>query len=566
MIVDPPGRPTLRYVQPVASTLYRNGVIHSPTDPFAEAVLVADGQVAWLGSEDTVHTVLDGVDEVVDLGGALVAPAFVDSHAHVLETGFALTGVDLSPEAGIGSLAQALDAVAAACRVARVGGAGAPVLGHGWDESRWAERRLPTRQELDRAADGAPVYLARTDVHSALVTTSFAEVTGVRDLRGWTEDGALTGEAHEQARTAARDVTPARRQELYRCALAAAAAAGIVSLHEHSAPSLDTLDGLRSLLDLTADATSGLPGVVGYRAQLCETSDDARGLLDAVPGLTGIGGDLMVDGSIGSRTAALRSAYADLDRGDQDGRGALVLTAEQVANHVAAVTRAGSQAAFHVIGDRGMDEVLLGFRAASDVEGIAALRAAGHRIEHAEMVDAAAMSLLVLFGLTASVQPAFDARWGGPGGLYETRLGAARSAGLNPFADLAGAGVPLTFGSDSPVTPFDPWGAVSAAVLHHETSQRISARAAFRAHTRGGWRAGRLMYTGAGEIRLGAPASLAIWRVGNLAVQAPDGRIAAWSTDPRAGTPLLPELGPGIERPVCLRTLRDGVVVHDQLG
>ena len=181
------------------------------------------------------------------------------------------------------------------------------------------------------------------------------------------------------------------------------------------------------------------------------------------------------------------------------------------------------------------------------------------------MVDAGAMSLLVLFGLTASVQPAFDARWGGPSGLYATRLGPARAAALNPFADLAGAGVPLAFGSDSPVTPFDPWGAVSAAVHHHEPSERISARAAFRAHTRGGWRAARLMHTGGGEIRLGAPASLAFWAVGSLAVQAPDGRIAAWSTDPRAGTPLLPQVGPGIERPVCLRTLRDGVVIHDQL-
>ena len=549
----------------MASTLYRNGVIHSPTDPFAEAILVADGQVAWLGSEDTVHTVLDGVDDVVDLEGALVTPAFVDAHAHMLETGFALTGVDLSAQAGISSLEQALDAVATACRSARADGFGAPVLGHGWDEGPWPEGRPPTRAELDRAAQGAPLYLARTDLHSALVTTSFAEATGLRDLPGWTADGWLTGEAHDRARRAARDVDPARRDALHRSALNAAAAAGIVSLHEHSAPTFDTLEGLRSLLALTSDPASGLPGIVGYRAQLCETSDDARAVLEAVPGLTGIGGDLAVDGSIGSRTAALRAPYADLVRGDPDSRGTLALTAEQVANHVAAVTRAGSQASFHVIGDRAMEEVLLGFRAASDVEGIAALRTAGHRLEHAEMVDAAAMSLLVLFGLTASVQPAFDLRWGGPGGLYETRLGAARAAAFNPFADLAGAGVPLAFGSDSPVTPFDPWAAVSAAVHHHEPSERISARAAFRAHTRGGWRAARLMHTGAGEIRLGAPASLALWSAGTLAVQAPDGRIAAWSTDPRAGTPLLPEVGPGIERPVCLRTLRDGVVIHDRL-
>lgn len=547
-------------------TLYRNGVVHSRTDPFAEAVLVADGQVAWLGSEDTVHTVLDGATdiEVVDLDGALVTPAFVDAHAHVLETGLALSGVDLSSCA---SLTGLLDTVAAAAARAREEGATAPLVGHGWDDSRWPERRPPTRAELDRAGAGAPLYLARTDVHSGVVSSSFAEVVGLVGLPGWTEDGLLTGEAHLRAREAVRDLSVADRERLDLLALRAAAAAGIVSLHEHSTPGTDTREGLAGLLARTADPSSGLPGVVGYRAELCETTDDARRLLAAVPGLTGIGGDLNVDGSLGSRSAALRAPYADLPRGPGvvPGSGVLQLSAEQIANHVASVTRAGAQAAFHVIGDRAMDEVLLGFRAASDVEGVDRVRAAGHRIEHAEMVDAHALSALVLLGLTVSAQPAFDAAWGGSAGMYAARLGALRAAALNPFADLAGAGVPLAFGSDSPVTPFDPWGAVRAAIEHHEPSQRISARAAFRAHTRGGWRAAGLDHTGSGEIRLGAPADLAVWAVDALAVQVPDGRLAAWSTDPRAGTPLLPALGADVAPPRCLRTLRAGEVVHDAM-
>ena len=556
----------MRYVQRVRSTLYRNGVVHSRTDPFAEAVLVADGQVAWLGSEDTVHTVLDGVDEVVDLDGALVTPAFVDAHAHVLETGFALEGLDLSSAAGITSLAGALGAVADAARRARAAGSVAPLVGHGWDETHWPEGRPPSRNELDRATGGAPVLLSRADGHSAVVSSSFAGVARCQDHAGWSADGLVTGAAHHAAHAAARDVDPGRRDELYRVALGTAAAVGIVSLHEHSAPFVDTREGLALLLAMTADPASCLPGVVGYRAELCETSDDAHAILAAIPGLAGIGGDLNADGSLGSRTAALRRPYADLDRAAPGASGELTLSAEQVANHVASVTRAGSQAAFHVIGDRGLDEVLLGFQAASEVEGIEALRAAGHRLEHVEMVDTHALAALVLLGLTASVQPAFDALWGGPDGMYARRLGPSRAAGLNPLADLAGAGVPMAFGSDSPVTSFDPWGAVRAAITHHEPSQRISARAAFRAHTSGGWRAAHLMHTGAGEIRLGAPASLALWRVESLGVQAPDGRLAAWSTDPRAGTPLLPELGPGIVAPQCLRTLRDGVVIYDTLG
>ncbi|NKY41622.1 hydrolase, partial [Cellulomonas septica] len=88
---------------------------------------------------------------------------------------------------------------------------------------------------------------------------------------------------------------------------------------------------------------------------------------------------------------------------------------------------------------------------------------------------------------------------------------------------------------------------------------------AFRASTRGGWRLAGLDHTGAGELRLGAPAHLAVWRAEHLVVQAPDGRLASWSTDARSGTPLLPFLGPDEESPRCLRTVRDGVVLFDTL-
>jgi predicted amidohydrolase YtcJ len=544
----------------VPSTLYRNGVVHSPTDPFAEALLVADGQVAWLGSEDTVHTVLDGVDEVIELDGALVTPAFVDAHAHVLETGFALTGLDLSPAAGVTSLDALLDAVGAAATRARAAGASAPLLGRGWDETGWSEGRGPTAAELDRATGGAPVHLLRGDGAGAVVSGSFAEVAGCAGLPGWSPDGNVTGEAARAAHRAAHDVGGSARDELVEVALRAAAASGIASIHEHSSALLDTVEGLARLLALTADPASGLPGVVGYRAEACETTDDVRRLLEAAPGLTGVIGK--VDGSLAARGAALRSPYADLPRDHPSATGRLDLTAEEVANHVAAVSRAGLQAVLHVTGDRAMDEALLGVRAACDVESAAGVRGGGHRVEHADMVDAQALATLVLLGLNVGVQPALGAALGGAGGLYGRRLGAGRAAALSPLADLAGAGVPLAFGSGAPVTPFDPWAAVLAAISHQDPGQRISARAAFRAHTRGGWRAAGI-HTGAGEIRLGAPATLAVWEAESLAVQAPDGRLAAWSTDPRAGTPLLPELGAGRPRPVCRRTLRDGVVLFD---
>jgi len=538
------------------STLYRGGVIHSPADPFAQALLVDEGVVTWLGDDDTAQHLK--ADEVIELDGALVAPAFVDAHVHVLETGLALEGLDL---AGSLTLAQALAAVERAAARVRADG-GTQLLGHSWDETHWPEGRGPTADELDRASGGLEVYLSRVDVHSAAVSGTLAAAAGLADRPGWTPEGLVRFEAHHGARAHVRRLSPARRTALYRRALEAAAAQGIVSVHEQSAPHIDTRDGLAELLSSTLEARSGLPLVVGYRAELCETVDDARAVLEALPGLTGIGGDLNIDGAIGSRSAALRTPYAD----DGDSRGELFLTAEQITNHLTAVTRAGVHSSFHVIGDRAMDEYLLGLEAAASVEGIAALNRAGHRLEHAEMLDARALATLVLHGVRLSVQPAFDALWGGQDGMYARRLGRVRASALNPFADLVSGGLPLAMGSDSPVTPFDPWGAVRAGVYHHEAEQRITARATFRAHTRGGWRLAGLDHTGAGELRVGAPAHLAVWRADALVVQVPEGSVPTWSTDARAGTPLLPDLGDPGARPRCLRTVRDGVPLFDTFG
>src|SRR5690606_14842752 len=146
----------------------------------------------------------------------------------------------------------------------------------------------------------------------------------------------------------------------------------------------------------------------------------------------------------------------------------LFLTAEQITNHLTATTRAGVHSSFHIIGDRAMDEYLLGLEAAASVEGLPAINRAGHRVEHAEMLDARALATLALHGVRLSVQPAFDAFWGGAKGMYAQRLGSARAGAMNPLADLVSAGVPLALGSDSPVTPFDPWGAVRAGLYHHE--------------------------------------------------------------------------------------------------
>lgn len=542
-------------------TLYRGGSVYTPADPFATAMLVDGGCVAWVGSDEAAAAHADAVHEVVELDGRLVTPAFVDAHVHVTETGLLLTGVDLSATR---SLTEALDAVATAAARRP----GEPVLGHGWDERLWPEQRPPTRQELDRAAAGAEVYLSRVDVHSAVVSTALAERAGLAALAGWDDDGRVERDAHHRARDLTRGLDPATRRAVQTRALRAAAAAGIGSVHECAAPHVGSAADLAVLLDPTEEP---LPTVLAYWGQLAADEKDARLVLDALgpdvaPRVLGLAGDLCVDGSVGSRTSAFREPYADATSVGlpPDHRGHLYLDAGQVRDHVVACTSAGLQAGFHVIGDAAVDVVLDGVRRAAEVVGVEAVRAARHRLEHVEHVDDDAVRAIAELGLTASVQPVFDARWGGPDGMYVERLGPQRGVALNRFAALAAAGVPLALGSDTPVTPFDPWAAVRACAFHTDPDQRISARAAFLAHTRGGWRAARR--EGHGVLALGAPATFAVWDAAELVVQAPDDRIQTWSTDPRSGTPGLPDLTPGAPLPTCLRTVVDGVVVHDTLS
>ncbi|RSS79874.1 amidohydrolase [Streptomyces sp. WAC06614] len=536
---DPVAATAARSAQaPQRTLLLRGGDVHSPADPFATAMVVERGHVAWVGSEGAADAFAAGVDEVVDLDGALVTPAFTDAHVHTTSAGLALTGLDLT---GARSLADALDLVrayAARRPEDRV------LLGHGWDAARWPERRAPQRAELDAAAGGRPLYLSRIDVHSAVVTTALLDlVTGLRDKDGFHEGEPLTRDAHHAVRAAAfAAVTPAQRREAQRAALRHAASLGIGSLHECGGPDISSPEDFAALLELAREEAG--PRVFGYWA------DRDLGLAREL-GAVGAGGDLFVDGALGSHTACLHAPYQDAGH-----TGTAYLTADDVAAHVAACTEAGLQAGFHAIGDAAVSAVVEGVRAAAATVGLARIRAARHRVEHAEMMTPATIAAFADLGLTASVQPAFDAAWGGEDGMYADRLGADRARTLNPFAALLKAGVPLAFGSDAPVTPLDPWGTVRAAAFHRTPEHRISVRAAFTAHTRGGWRA--LGRDDAGVLVPGAPADYAVWQTSELVVQAPDDRVARWSTDPRSGTPGLPDLTPGGDLPVCLATVVGG--------
>ena len=522
------------------TTLFRNGSVYCPSDPFATAVMVVGDRIAWIGGEGAAAAHADAADEIVDLDGALLTPAFVDAHLHLTATGLLDLGVNLSAAAHAGDV---LDAVSAA-----VAAGASTVMGFGWDETTWSAPEVPTAAALDRVAGDVPVLLDRIDVHSSLVSSALLDrYPRVRQTAGYDSSAWLRAGAHDLARSSMHaDLPEALRREAQHSVLRKAASVGIGTVHEMGGPGLSGWRDLAAALDAERDAD--LPRVIGYWAEI-DGAEAAAGL-----GATGAAGDLYVDGTVGSHSALLRAPYRDAP-----GCGDAYLSAAQVRSHVLSANRAGLQAGFHVIGDGALDVVLAGFDEAAEIIGPAAVRSSGHRLEHVELIWPEQIPRLAHHGLIASVQPRFDEEWGGPDGLYSDRLG-DRWLRMNPLADLVAGGVALAFGSDAPVTPLDPWATVRAAAHHRHPRQQLTVRAAFAAHTRGGWRAARRH---GGVIAVGAPADLALWRVADLVVQTPDERVAAWSTDPRSGTPGLPELRPGVDLPTCLRTVVAGATVYD---
>lgn len=503
--------------------LFRHGVIHTGTGVPAELLVVDDGVVVHAGPESAAWD--DAGATEVDLHGGVLAPAFVDAHAHTVLTGFGLTRLDLRATR---TLDEALEAVATLARMQPEG----VLVGTGWEEHAWPEGRPPLAAELERAAPGRMVLLERRDCHSCVVSPALlAAVPALAGRDGYAPTGRLERDARLGASEALAELVGAeQRLVAARAAVESYAAAGVAGFHEAAAPHIGPAYELE-LVRHAAEVIGLVPTVYwGQHAAVAGAFATMREVR-----AVGLAGDLNVDGAIGSRTAALRAPYDD----DPCTAGHGFLAPEEVADHLEACTRAGVQGGFHCIGDAGLEVVHAGLRLLRDRLGAEAVRAARHRLEHVEMPSPELVGLLADLGVVASMQPAFDDLWGGPDRMYAARLG-ERWRGMNPVGSMSRAGVALAFGSDTPVTPVSPWAGVRAATHHREHTERMPLADAFAAHTAGGWYAARRP---GGTLVAGAPAHLAVW-------DCPAG------LDPT--TPTLPLLGHDVPLPALRMLLVHG--------
>jgi predicted amidohydrolase YtcJ len=474
-------------------TLYRARAVHTQSFPASgEWVLVDDRHVQRVGTGDPPPA-----DRLVELPGATITPGFVDTHVHLTPTGFALANED------VGRAGDARELLAIATGRAATDAPSAVWL-EGFDETRWRDPRLPTIEELDAVTD-RPLAIWRTDGHICLANTEAITRAGIADLAGVerASGGGFTGRVRAQAndrlhRWCSQALSDREVQDLQLRGAGLAASRGVTSIHEMSMPAgaglrdLEVLLAQRDRLPVDAVpivATMDVPQVMDLR-------------------LASIGGDLPVDGSIGARTAALLESYADGSGGGEAYYDDEVLEGFFLAGHTA-----GLQVGVHAIGDRAIEQVLSAWErvyATLDSRGRRHLRARRHRIEHVEMVSAAQVERASMLGIAASVQPAFDAFWGGPGELYEQGVGEARAAAMNPFRTMLDRGVEVGSGSDSPVTPLDPMLGVSALERHHDPAQRLTRAEAIRVSTIGG---ARLAHheDKKGVLAPGAHADLVAW-------------------------------------------------------
>ncbi len=437
------------------------------------SVLVAGERIVAVGDAARARAAAAaGTVHTIELPGLTVVPGFIDAHTHLVHVGFGLMRPDLS---GLPSAA----AVVAHVREVLAGhDPSRPLIGERWDDGRWGPGDRIGRADLDRIAARTPVILRRVCGHKA-VANSAALAALLSDKRGaaYAAQGFVdetTGILVEDAAMRLAALFPPAAAEIEQALALACSAAGrlgVTAAHDMVTPgTLRALQVLKARGHLTLRVTAHL---AHDQLAAAEEIGLMSGLGDNWLRLGGV--KLFLDGSLGARTAALRTPYAD-----RPGTTGLLLIAEEEVNALTRrLDRRGLTAVIHAIGDRAIAVAL----AALEALGPAAVRTLRHRIEHLELTPDDLLARMAQVGATASMQPNFVARWGEPGGMYEQALGPTRYRAMNRFKSLAERGVPLAFGSDS--MPMGPVAGLAGAVAHPVERERLTPAAALTAYAQG---------------------------------------------------------------------------------
>ncbi len=471
------------------STLFKGGqILRLPGAAIADWLLVEDENITAIGDGDAPRA-----DRIVDLDGGTLIPAFCDAHVHLPATGLYETGLDFRGERSAATILSAFKA--------RASGSGV-LFGGNFEDPLDAPI---TRLELDEAVGAEPALLARADMHSCVVSTALLDALDVESLEGVdrAEDGKPTGYLREKAAAEAwswfdRTLSVAEQKDAVQAAIRRAYSKGISSVHEMFVVEWRGWASLEVFFEAIADAALDIVTYIGTT----EVNKVAE------IGFNRIGGDLFLDGSFGSHTAWMRSPYLTPPPAGTPENGIAYRSDDDLLDVFMQAQTADMQVGVHAIGDAAIDQAISTWEKVAEAKGLDAVRSLGHRIEHFECASDAHIERAARLGLRASVQPAFDLYWGGETGLYAQRIGWERARGMNRFASMLNAGLLVGAGSDSTVTPMDPFVQLKALRSHHVADEQVGRIEALRLHTMGA----RALAEGpslAGSLVPGAPADLA---------------------------------------------------------
>jgi predicted amidohydrolase YtcJ len=401
-------------------------------------------------------------------GGALALPGFFDSHTHFAQHGLAeILGTYLREVRDLDHLLQLIR------DIVRTSEEDVIIL-DGLDESEWADRRLPTRTELDRACRTTPLFVRRICGHITVCNTRAIDRLPDSIVLENPDLGILN-----TSNISLGDLFPTRPERIrqgIRHAQSLAHSLGITSIYDYG-----KLRHFKAYRELEEKGELNIRVHFAFypdQADIALEQEDVRETCS--PFLQVRGFKLYLDGSVGARTAAFFEPYADAP----ETTGFLYRTQEEIEARLAQADTVGLQVSLHAIGDRAIEQAL---RALQGSSRRAELR---HRLEHLEFPTEEEILKARGLDLLLSVQPNFIANWAGRDGLYWSRLGEDRWRWNNPLGTLSRAGLRMAFGSDS--MPMGPMVGIRGALEHPVPSERLELDHALESYTsQGAFYAGR---------------------------------------------------------------------------
>ena len=473
----------------MVSTLFLHPAIHTLESDAStvSAMLVTDGRIVALGTEENLRAQSPEGTETVQLEGGIVLPGFHDAHFHIGNLARELEAPDLREAT---SLAETLELL----RVWKVEHPGSEwVLGGRWNQNQWTDGETPHRSHLDTVFGDRPVALPSVDGHSVWANSAGLAAVGIdrnmADPVGGRIDrdeaGEPTGWLFESAMDEIRDLSEAAListlHESLDLAQRELLAVGITHI-----TNFDGDDVRQGMLRLQADGRLRIRAHLGSAAaDLDRTIAAGRRTGDGDEWITEGPVKLYSDGALGSHTAFMHEDFVD----EPGNHGIAIVPFEELCAQVEQAVSNGIAVATHAIGDRANTNVLDAYER---VAALAAEQGLLNRVEHGQHLQWADVERFTKLNVVASLQP-IHCTTDFP--LSHELIG-DRDIAHYPWRSLIDSGALLAFGSDAPVEPANPLFGVHAAVTREnragepaggrEPEQRISLLEALQRFTAAG--------------------------------------------------------------------------------